>query len=279
MIVRFTSIGDDRRIGPNKLSDIYLQRIAFDDRQPAWIMRRDLFKRGQTTRIALNGDDSRALLEQRARQPAGTWTDFDDDRVVEGPGGAGDARSEIEIEQKVLSKRFSCIESIAGDDVSQRRQRVDHLRYASCEFDRLDQTCRIGDAFAGDVKGRSMIGRRAHEGKAERNIDAAIKGERLDWNQRLIMRRAQRHVIFGAGGFMEHRVGGKGSRRIDAARAQFGDRRRDSVDLLAAKRALFARMGIEACKSEARLADVKTRAQIMRHDLSRLDDQFARQAF
>ena len=115
-------------------------------------MRGDFLERRQTARIAFDRDDARPLREQRARQAAGAGSNFDDDRVVEGSCGAGDARSEIEVEQKILAERFFRVESIARDDVAQRRQSVDHLTDASCKFDRFDQARRIGDSFAGDVE-------------------------------------------------------------------------------------------------------------------------------
>jgi len=58
-----------------------------------------------------------------------------------------------------------------------------------------DQTCRIGASGAGNIKRRAMVGRRAHKGKAKRDIHRMVESERLDRDQRLIMIHAQRGVI------------------------------------------------------------------------------------
>ena len=48
----------------------------------------------------------RAFGEQRARQSARTRADFDDVTPSSGPAGAGDARGQVEIEEKILAERL-----------------------------------------------------------------------------------------------------------------------------------------------------------------------------
>ena len=87
------------------------------------------------------------------------------------PAARRDAGCEIEIEQKVLSERFFGDETVAANDVAQRRQAVAGLR-SRCrkrrglsakakprrQPQRGDQARRIGFACAGDVEGGAMIG-------------------------------------------------------------------------------------------------------------------------
>ena len=54
------------------------------------------------------------------------------------------------------------------------------------------QARRIGAAGAGDIEGGAVIGRRADERQAERDVDAVVEGERLDRDQRLIVVHADR---------------------------------------------------------------------------------------
>src|SRR5580700_6439152 len=53
-------------------------------------------------------------------------------------------------------------------------------------FDRCDHAPGIGFALARDVERRAVIGRRAHDGKPQRDVDAVPEGERLEWDQSLI---------------------------------------------------------------------------------------------
>ena len=89
---------------------IELERIAGHDVEATRIVRCDLRERGDGAVVALDRDhSSRALGEQRARQPAGAGTDLDHVDAVERAGRARDAGGEVEVEQKVLAERFSCV--------------------------------------------------------------------------------------------------------------------------------------------------------------------------
>ena len=89
-------------------------------------MRGDFLQRRKASRVALDRDDMRALRQQSPRQPAGAGADLDDGRIIERSGGAGDARGEIEVEEKILAERFFRVEPVTRDDLAQRRQSVDH---------------------------------------------------------------------------------------------------------------------------------------------------------
>ena len=60
-------------------------------------------------------------------------------------------------------------------------------RHARGEPQRRDQARRIGLAGAGNVEGRAVIGRGAHERQAERDVDGVLERERLDRDQRLVV--------------------------------------------------------------------------------------------
>lgn len=103
-----------------------LQRVAFDDGQAARIMSCNFSKGWQAALVTLDCDHMRSLRQKRARQAAGAGADLDDDRIVEWPGGAGDAAREIEIEKEILAERLLGVEAVARDDLAQRGQIVDH---------------------------------------------------------------------------------------------------------------------------------------------------------
>src|SRR5262249_59668777 len=89
-----------------------------------------------------------------------------------------------------------------------------------------------------------MIRRSTREGKPERDVDALLKGERLERNQRLIMIHADRRVVTRARGTMKHGVGGVGTGHVEILAASRLDRGLDDVDILPAKASLPSRMGI-----------------------------------
>ena len=149
-------------------------------------MRGDLGQRRQAARVAFDRDDMLgAFRQQRARQAAGPGPDLDDGRAVERTRRAGDAAGEIEIEEEILAQRLAGVETMRGDDLAQRRQIAGRSvtgppwpgRRASPrrQPQRRDEARRIGDSLAGDVEGRAMIGRGAHEGQAQRDVDGAAR--------------------------------------------------------------------------------------------------------
>ena len=69
--------------------------------------------------------ERRPGAQQRAGEPAGTGADLDHGDTVERSARAGDARREIEVEQKVLAQRFFRLQLVLADHVAKRRQSVD----------------------------------------------------------------------------------------------------------------------------------------------------------
>ena len=73
-------------------------------------------------RVTLDGNDfARASRQQCAGEPAGAGTDFDDRDAIQPTGGAGDARSQVEIEQEVLPELLLRLQPVGGDDFAKRR--------------------------------------------------------------------------------------------------------------------------------------------------------------
>ena len=82
-------------------------------------------ERGDGPVVALDGDDARAPSANSARvSPPGPGPISSTVAPASGSGGARDARGEIEIEQKILAERFLRGETVAADDLAQRRQAV-----------------------------------------------------------------------------------------------------------------------------------------------------------
>ena len=106
-----------------------------------------------------------------------------------------------------------------------------------------------------------MIGRGAHEGQPERDIDALLEGERLERHERLVVIHADRGVVARARALVEQRVGGMRTGNVKA----LGSRRRycrsDDLDLLAAQPAVLAGMRVEARHGEARALDAEIAAE------------------
>ena len=70
-------------------------------------MRGNFLQRGNRALVALDGDDAlRAFGQQRARQSARPRADLDHGCALQRTAGTGDARGQIEIEQKILAQRF-----------------------------------------------------------------------------------------------------------------------------------------------------------------------------
>ena len=151
------------------------------------IMRGDLGEGRQAARVALDRDrPRRALGQQRAGQPARSGADLDDRHALERPGGAGDPAVRLRSNRKFWPSDFFGREPMPRDDLAQRRQAVDraHRRLRpACAASRAgkpqrrDQAVRARDARAGDVEGGAVVGRGAHEGQAERDVDAVVEGD------------------------------------------------------------------------------------------------------
>src|SRR5690606_32870727 len=61
------------------------------------------------------------------------------------------------------------------------------IGHAPGEPERRDEARGRGGALAGDVERRAMVGRGAHEGQAQGDVDGAVEGERLGRDQRLVV--------------------------------------------------------------------------------------------
>src|SRR5262249_44829767 len=107
-----------------------------------------------------------------------------------------------------------------------------------------------------------MIRRSTREGEPERDVDALLKGERLERNQRLLMIHEDRRVVTGARGTMNHGVGRMRPGHVEILAASRLDRGLDDVDLLAAKASLLSGMGIEPAHRKPRPRDAKKPTEI-----------------
>src|SRR5260221_13091511 len=84
---------------------------------------RDLLERRQCALVALHRDDPpRPQRQQRARQSAGTGADLDDHGIFERARGARDPRGEVEVQQKILAKRFASRQGMLANDLAKRRE-------------------------------------------------------------------------------------------------------------------------------------------------------------
>ena len=111
--------------------------------------------------------------------------------------------------RKFCPSDFSRDETVAANDLAQRRQAVAVALVTTpasgarlsghgkpCrKLQRGDQARRIGAAGAGDVEGGAVVGRGAHERQAERDVDGMIESQRLDRDQRLVVIHAQSGVV------------------------------------------------------------------------------------
>ena len=83
-----------------------------------------LGERRDAAPVALDRDDRRAGIEQRAGQAAGAGADFIDRCAFERPGDRGDPRQQLAVEDEILAERLARAEPVAGDDVAQRLGRA-----------------------------------------------------------------------------------------------------------------------------------------------------------
>ena len=88
-------------------------------------MRGDLLERSDRAIVALDRDDAGgAERQQRAGEPARPGPTSKTVTPASGPAARAMRAVEIEIEQKILSERFSRNEAVAANDLAQRRQAV-----------------------------------------------------------------------------------------------------------------------------------------------------------
>ena len=196
---------------------------------------------------------------------------------------------------RLRSSRKFCPSDFLADrpcrriDVAQRRQIVDraHLPRASAsartqprrEPQRRDQARRAGAAGAGDVERGAVVGRGAHEGQAERDVDRFVEGERLDRDQRLIVIHAERGVVGLAA-----RPRGTSCRPAAArARRCLRDASCATAGAMMSRSSSPSVPSSPACGLSPATAsrgsrDAEARVQIARDDAAGLDDQIAASA-
>src|SRR5262249_21135221 len=84
-------------------------RVTRHDDKATRIVLCDFIQRGDGTIVALHRDDfARAAIEKRARKAAWPRPYLEHGRMFERACRACNARSEIQIEQKILAERFLC---------------------------------------------------------------------------------------------------------------------------------------------------------------------------
>ena len=134
------------RSGPSRVGErreIDLERIAGDHRRAgrdnALAISASAARQRSSRSMAMTC--ARAFGEQRAREPAGSRTDFDDGDAAQRPRGARDPAGEVEVEQEILAERFLRRQFMAADDIAQRRQIVEDrvTRVASAALPRVRQ--------------------------------------------------------------------------------------------------------------------------------------------
>ena len=118
-----------------------------------------------------------------------------------------------------------------------------------------------------------MVGRCAHEGKAQRHVDGLGKREGLGRDQGLVVIHAKRHVIAGSCRPMEHAVGGERPERCDALAPQGLDGWPHDPLILVAEGAAFAGMRVERSDRNPWLADAEAVFEIGGDHASCLHDQ------
>ena len=95
-----------------------------------------------------------------------------------------------------------------------------------------------GDAATGDVEGCAVVGTRADEWNAERNIHPFVEGMELERDEALVVIHAKDSVEFALHRSVENGVRGKRALEIAVA-LQLRDGWRDDFDFLVAEVAVF----------------------------------------
>src|SRR5262249_47378834 len=106
----------------------------------------------------------------------------------------------------------------------------------------------------------------------QRDIDAAVEGERLDGNERLVVIHGHGGVIGAARLDVEERIGGVRARHHNALGGHGVDRRLDDLDLLATDAPVFAGVWVEASDGDARPGDAKVADEGRRGDPWRIGE-------
>jgi hypothetical protein len=118
-----------------------------------------------------------------------------------------------------------------------------------------------------------VIGRGAHEGEAEGDVDRLGEGERLCRDECLVVIHAERGIVTGPCLLREHRIRGKRAEGVDVFGAKPHHRRADNALVLVAESAAFAGVRVEPGDRQPRLANGETAPEIAGEDPRRLHDQ------
>src|SRR5579872_3579861 len=157
-------------------------------------------------------------------------------------------------------------------------RRVACLYHAPRIIDRGNHARRIRDAARRDIERGAMVGRSPDEWQSDRDVHRAIKLQRLERDQALIMIHSHSRIeTKSAIAFDKCSVRRERPVRIDAAFARALDRRRDDALLLVAEDPIFAGVRIEAEHADARMRGPLVLAQIAIEYLDRVEDIFLRE--
>ena len=143
------------------------KRIALNYVQSIWIGLRNFIQGRQTARVLFNGEHfACAFREQPPRQTTRPGADLKDITLAQIPCLAGNFRGKIQIQQKVFVPEIfahlvrGVLSRHATGEVDQLWSCGAHpCGHAQC----FDQAGRIGDVFACNVKGGSVIWRGSDE--------------------------------------------------------------------------------------------------------------------
>src|SRR4051812_48717852 len=130
------------------------------------------------------------------------------------------------------------------------------------KLDRLGEAAGIGAPGSGQVERGAVIDRCADERQAERDVHAAAEARVLQHRQSLVVVHGEHRICRAQPLRYEERVGGNRPPGIDALAHRLGDGGRDHLDVLAAKMARFAAMGIEAGDQDAGLGKAKAALEV-----------------
>ena len=110
------------------LARIDVESIPFQHQKAFGPPPGDFSERRCASWVSFDGDDAaRAFQQQRACEPAGTWSDFHDlteGAFIERTRCAGDPPCQAQVQEKVLTERLSRRQTMGRDDAREWRQAV-----------------------------------------------------------------------------------------------------------------------------------------------------------
>ncbi len=105
-------------------------------------------------------------------------------------------------------------------------------------------------AFTGNVKGGAVIGRRAHNRQAERQVDAFFKGNHLQGSKALVVVHGYDRAIPALQGLVENDIARYGSFKGQTLAAQGAQRRPDGRDFFPPEDAFVTRVRVERADAD-----------------------------